>query len=46
MVKRRNSPYQSHDRKSPIRVEIDCTPHPLEPLPVSSWQWFPSEDNA
>jgi hypothetical protein len=26
MVKRRNSPYASHNRKLPIRVPIDCMP--------------------
>ncbi len=26
MVKRRNSPYASHDRNAKTRVPIDCTP--------------------
>jgi hypothetical protein len=31
MVKRRNSPYATHDRSLPTRVPIDCTPKPAGP---------------
>jgi hypothetical protein len=31
MVKRRNSPFPSHDRTAAIRVPIDCTPTLLKP---------------
>jgi hypothetical protein len=33
MVKRRNSPYASHDRSARTRVPIDCTPSILLPMP-------------
>lgn len=33
MVKRRNSPYASHNRNLPIRVPIDCTPIILAATP-------------
>jgi hypothetical protein len=33
MVKRRNSPYASHNRNLPIRVPIDCTPVTVGPMP-------------
>ncbi len=33
MVKRRNSPYASHNRNLPIRVPIDCTPTILAAAP-------------
>ena len=33
MVKRRNSPYASHDRNARTQVPIDCTPAMLGPMP-------------
>jgi hypothetical protein len=35
MVKRRNSPYASHDPAAPTRVPIDCTPQTLPAMPKS-----------
>lgn len=35
MVKRRNSPYASHDRTAPRHVPMDCTVVMLEALPVT-----------
>jgi hypothetical protein len=34
MVKRRNSPYASHDPAAPTRVPIDTTPQPLPSKPA------------
>jgi hypothetical protein len=34
MVKRRNSPYASHDPRAPTRVPIDCTPQTLPAMPT------------
>jgi hypothetical protein len=31
MVKRRNSPYATHDRSARTRVPIDCTPSAIDP---------------
>ena len=40
MVKRRNSPYASHDRTARTRVPIDCTPcmvpPPQQPAPIEA----------
>jgi len=36
MVKRRNSPYASHDPDAPTRVPIDCTPQTVPAMPVSA----------
>jgi hypothetical protein len=41
MVKRRNSPYASHDRTQPKKQTIDCTPHPLPPQPTAARFRFP-----
>jgi hypothetical protein len=35
MVKRRNSPYASHDRQAPRHVDMDCTAVMLNPMPVT-----------
>ena len=35
MVKRRNSPYASHDRAAPRHAPMDCTAVMLEALPVT-----------
>lgn len=35
MVKRRNSPYASHDWAAPRHVPMDCTAVMLQPLPVT-----------
>ena len=35
MVKRRNSPYASHDRQAPRHVDMDCTAVMLNPKPVT-----------
>jgi hypothetical protein len=32
MVKRRNSPYKSHDRSLATRVPIDCAPQMAPPM--------------
>jgi hypothetical protein len=36
MVKRRNSPYKSHDRGANTRVLMDCTPHAAPPMAAAA----------
>jgi hypothetical protein len=45
MVKRRNSVYAAHNRRLPIRVTINRTPHQLPPKSISSTQWFPASND-
>ena len=42
MVKRRNSPYVSHDRSALIRVDMNCEPKMLDPPPLHCRQRFPT----
>jgi hypothetical protein len=41
MVKRRNSPYASHDRSARIRVDMNCEPKMLDPPRLHPRQRFP-----
>jgi len=43
MVKRRNSPYASHDRSVRIRLDLNCEPKMLDPPPLHCRQRFPTE---
>jgi hypothetical protein len=36
MVKRRNSPYASHDSSAATRIPIDCTPQTLPAMAASA----------
>ena len=38
MVKRKNSPYKSHDRKAKTRVPAEATPTPLARRPLTARQ--------
>jgi hypothetical protein len=43
MVKRRNSPYASHNRSALIRVDMNREPKMLDPPPLHRRQRFPTE---
>ena len=40
MVKRRNSPYASHQRAAPKNVKVNFSPQLLEPLPVTERKMY------
>jgi hypothetical protein len=42
MVKRRNSPYPSHDRSARIRIDMNCEPKMLDPPRLHHRQRFPT----
>jgi len=42
MLKRRNSPYASHERRLPTRVVNNAKPRILDPPPLHPRQRFPA----